>query len=94
VPDDVPSDVHAVLTQLFAEGESAALSGEYETARQTVETAETVCRNKLSEGDLRARLLHGCGRVRAALDSADDIDADAAAAYLRAMDRRLESVDQ
>jgi hypothetical protein len=89
VPDDVPSDVHAVLTQLFKEAESAILSEEYETTRQTVDTAETVCRNKLPEGELRAQLLHGCDRVQAALDSADGVDSDTTAEYLRAMDRRL-----
>lgn len=88
--DDIPSDVDAVLRQLFEEGETAVLAGEFETARQTVETAETVCRNKLPAGTLRARLIHGCGRVQASLEPAEDINPDTAAEYLRAMGRRLE----
>jgi len=86
VPTDLPSDVHAVLTQLLEEGETAVTSAEFETARQTVSTAATVSRNKLPDGDLRAQLLHGCEQVQTALN---DHDPDAAAEYLRAMNRRL-----
>ncbi|EMA23980.1 MULTISPECIES: hypothetical protein [Haloarcula] len=90
MPRDLPSDVHAVLTQLAEEGETAIIAAEYHTARQTVATAETVSRNKLPECDLRSRLLHGCEQVRTALDSDHP---DAAAEYLRAMNRRLAAVD-
>lgn len=87
---DLPSDVHAVLTQLAEEGESAIIEAEFDTARQTVVTAETVSRNKLPECDLRSQLLHGCEQVHTALDNDHP---DAAAEYLRAMERRLATVD-
>ncbi|NLV05408.1 hypothetical protein GOC83_04575 [Haloarcula rubripromontorii] len=87
---DLPSDVHAVLTQLAEEGETAITAAEFDTARQTVATAETVSRNKLPECELRSQLLHGCEQVSAALDTNAH---DAAAEYLRAMNRRLAAVD-
>ncbi|KAA9399845.1 hypothetical protein Har1130_01830 [Haloarcula sp. CBA1130] len=90
MPSDLPSDVHAVLTQLVDAGETAVTSAEFETARQTVSTAETVSRNKLPECDLRAQLLHGCEQVHTALS---DHNPDAAAEYLRAMSRRLAAAD-
>lgn len=89
VPDDVPSDVQAVLTQLFEETEAAIRAGRYETARQTVTTVETVSRNKLPAGELRATLLHGCGEVVAEIEQDDSVDADIAAEYVRAMTHRL-----
>ncbi|WP_336336664.1 hypothetical protein [Haloarcula brevis] len=90
MPEDLPTDVHAVLTQLVEAGETAVVSAEFDTARRTVATAETVSRNKLPESELRAQLLHGCERARSTL--ADDRP-DAAAEYLRAMTRRLGSDD-
>ena len=92
--DDVPSDVQSVLTQLFDEGETAIVQGEYETARQTVRTARTVSRNKLPDGDLRTQLLHGCDQVTDLLTPADGIESDIAAEYLRAMERRLVQTDR
>ncbi|MEF8827716.1 MAG: hypothetical protein V5A49_01700 [Haloarcula sp.] len=90
MPSDLPSDVHAVLTQLVEEGETAVDSAAFDTARQTVATAETVSRNKLPECDLRAQLLHGCEQVLTALS---DQQPEAAAEYLRAMRRRLAAAD-
>jgi hypothetical protein len=90
VPRDLPSDVHAVLTQLAEAGEAAVDSAELDTARQTVATAETVSRNKIPECDLRAQLLHGCEQVHTALNNDHP---DAAAEYFRAMGRRLAAVD-
>jgi hypothetical protein len=90
VSRDLPSDVHAVLTQLAEEGETAISGAEFDTARQTVATVETVSRNKLPECELRSQLLHGCEQVYTALDTDDP---DAAAEYLRAMNRRLAAVD-
>ncbi|EMA19662.1 hypothetical protein [Haloarcula argentinensis] len=87
---DLPSDVHTVLTQLAEAGETAISDVEFDTARQTVATAETVSRNKLPECELRSQLLHGYEQVRTALDNDDP---DAAAEYLRAMHRRLVAVD-
>ncbi len=103
--DDLPPDVRAVLTQLFAEGQDALAADDRETAVRTVTTAETVATNKLPEGAFRDRLLHGCERVRRLLETdadheppevADSPDtettgdrADAAAAYLTAMEQRV-----
>jgi len=89
VPDDVPSDVHAVLTQLFEETETAIRAGEFETARQTIATATTVSRNKLPEGDLRGQLLHGCGEVLAAITPENGVESAVAIEYVRAMAQRL-----
>ncbi|AUG48366.1 hypothetical protein BVU17_12830 [Haloarcula taiwanensis] len=86
---DLPSDVHAVLTQLAEEGETAISGAEFDTARQAVATAETVSQHKLPECELRSQLLHGCEQVHTALD---DGHPDAAAEYLRAMNRRLAAV--
>lgn len=121
--EDLPPDVRAVLTQLFAEGRNALAADEREAALETVTSAEAVATNKLPEGSLRDRLLHGCERVRRLLDadpadgggsadpadgagSADPADrddltertnpgdgADAAAAYLSAMERRVANAD-
>jgi len=91
MPRDLPSDVYAVLTQLAEEGETAISAAEFDTARQTVATAETVSRNKLPECELRSQLLHGCEQVCTALDADNP---DAAAEYLRAMERRLAADDE
>lgn len=88
--DELPSDVLAVLTQLFETGETAVLSGEFDTARQTVTTAKTVSRNKLPDGELRGQLVHGCTRVNTLLAAPDDEDVASAAEYLRTMERRLD----
>ncbi len=66
--EDLPPDVRAVLTQLFAEGRNALAADDRETAVRTVTTAETVVTNKLPEGAFRDRLLHGCERVRRLLE--------------------------
>jgi len=89
VTADLPPDVGDTLAQLFEEGQVAIDEGEYETARQTVSTAETVATNKLPAGSLRERLLHGCARVTRLLDPAEEVEAEAAAEYLAAMSRRL-----
>jgi hypothetical protein len=105
VGEDLPPDVRTVLTQLFAEGREALAAGDREVALDAVTTAETVATNKLPEGPLRGRLLHGCGRVRAlagdgaTADGPGEGDAtggatpggsdEAAAAYLAAMERRV-----
>jgi hypothetical protein len=129
VAEDLPPDVRAVLTQLFAEGRNALAADERDAALETVTSAEAVATNKLPEGSLRDRLLHGCERVRRLLDAdpasaADPADggdstdpadggdstdpadggdstertnsgdgADAAAAYLASMERRVANAD-
>ncbi|MFC6757914.1 MULTISPECIES: hypothetical protein [Haloarcula] len=89
MPDDLPSDVHAVLTQLLDETEAAIQAEEFDTVRQTIETATTVSQNKLPESDRRAQLLHGCGAVTAAIAAEDGVDADLTIEYVRAMAQRL-----
>lgn len=82
---DVPPDVAAVLRQLFDAAGSAEVSLDTEEFRATVETAQTVTRNKLPESDLRGQLLHGTERVLATAEH----DPTVAAEFLRAMERRL-----
>lgn len=86
MPEDLPSDVSAVVTQLLAEGIEALSSGDVETARSTTETVQRVSQNKLPDGELRDQLLHGCGCVSNCLEAREPT---AAAAYLRAMQDRL-----
>jgi hypothetical protein len=102
VADDLPPDVRAVLVQLLAEGREALAAGDREVAARTVTTAETVATNKLPEGALRGRLLHGCARVRELLAGDATVDGvegrpgtaeEAAAAYLAAMERRVTEMD-
>jgi len=93
VPGDLPSDVQTVLSQLLEETETALRTDEFDTARQTVQTAATVSRNKLPECELRGQLLHGCGEVAAALDPADGVEDDIAAEYVRAMVQRVPESD-
>ena len=87
--EDVPADVRTVLTQLFAEGQQALEADDIDTCRQTIESAEDVATNKLPEGELRDRVLHGCERVRTLLDADGDADADAAGEFLAAMERQI-----
>jgi len=89
VPDDVPSDVQAVVIQLLDETDTALRAGEFQTARRAIDTVETVSRNKLPAGELRGQLLHGCAAALTALESDDSNDADLAAEYVRAMTQRL-----
>lgn len=91
VTEDLPPDVRDTLAQLFEEGQVAIDEGEYETALETVSTAETVATNKLPAGPLREQLLHGCASATRLLDPAEEVEADAAAEYLAAMGRRLPS---
>ncbi|QZX99575.1 hypothetical protein [Halobaculum rubrum] len=84
-PDECPADVESVLTQLVESARVAVRDGRPEDAVAAVETVRTVARNKLSDGDHRRRLVHGCDRVA---DLAAD-DPPVAAEYLDAMSRRL-----
>ena len=90
---DLPSDIHAVLTQLLEESERAVATGECETARRAVGTVRTVSRTKLPDGELRAQLLHGSNRVHTALRTDTEPNSELVAEYLRAMLRRLEERD-
>ena len=77
--DEVPHDVRASLVQLLAAAADAAAEGEAETARATLDTAETVATNKLPTGERRDRVRWGCA---AALDALPN--GDLAAAYATA----------
>lgn len=88
--DDLPTDALAVLSQLLAETRTALAEGDHETAEETVTSAETVATNKLPAGQRRDALLHGCDRVLALLDPDEgEAEADVAAEYVAAMERRL-----
>ncbi|WP_224268632.1 hypothetical protein [Haloprofundus salinisoli] len=83
---DRSPDVHAVLTQLLDETHEHVRAGNSETAQELVETGETVTKNELPDGPLRARLLHGW----AELPSLVDHDPAVATEYLRSMRRLLD----
>jgi hypothetical protein len=85
---DVPPDVEAVLTQLFQEARSAFEDSDTETGVAALTSASSVVNNKLPNGPLRDRLLHGCERAQAVATAADD-DAEVAAEYVASMERRL-----
>lgn len=87
--DDLPADVKDTLTQLLGECATALDDDDLPTARETIDSAESVATNKLPEGDLREHLLHGCARVSELLDPEEDVEADAASEYVAAMQRRL-----
>ena len=82
--DEMPADVRSSLGQLLAEARKAASTGETETARSLLESAQTVATNKLPDGHRRDRLRHGCLSAHDALP-----DGPLAAAYIAAMERRL-----
>lgn len=87
--DDLPPDVQDTLVQLLEECATALEEENLSTARETIDSAESVATNKLPEGDLRDHLLHGCGRVSELLDPDEDVESDAAGEYVAAMQRRL-----
>jgi len=90
VTEDIPADVRDTLAQLLDECATALDERDLATARDTIDTAQTVATNKLPDGDLRDELLHGCGRVATLIDADDDEDdTDAAGEYVAAMARRL-----
>ncbi|QLH80713.1 hypothetical protein [Halosimplex pelagicum] len=92
--EDLPTDVRTVLSQLFAEGRRALDENDPTTARESVTSAAAVVRNKLPESALKRELRHGCERVVDLLDTGDEpADAEAAAEYLAAMERRLDAVE-
>ncbi|ELZ29496.1 hypothetical protein C475_02568 [Halosimplex carlsbadense 2-9-1] len=92
--EDLPTDVRTVLSQLFAEGQRALADDDRDTARESVTSAASVVRNKLPDGEFKRELRHGCERVVDLLDTGDEpADAEAAAEYLAAMERRLDAVE-
>ena len=88
--EDFPSDVKAVLGQLFREAREAFERGDTETGVASITSAATVARNKLPTGRLREQVLHGCERTEAVASAAES-DTDVAAEYVASMERRLEA---
>jgi hypothetical protein len=84
-PPDVPPDVASVLHQLLDAAQAAERPLDSEEFRATVETAQTVTRNKLPESDLRAQLLHGTEQVLATAERNPPV----AEELLRVMQQRL-----
>jgi hypothetical protein len=83
---DLPADVEATLLQLLAAAAADARCRDVDAVTAVVDTVSTVSRNKLPDGVLRDRLLHGCRRV-------DRLVADeplVAAEYLEAMERLVD----
>ena len=86
-------DVMDVLEQLFEAGARAldddggTEESPTDTARRILTSAETVATNKLPDCEFRDRLLHGCERALATLDS----DAPVAAEHCRTMAREVAS---
>jgi len=85
---DIPADVESVLTQLLGEAREAFERGDVETGVSATTSAASVARNKLPDGRLRGRLLHGCQRAEA-VATTDDDDAGVAAEYIASMEQLL-----
>lgn len=82
----MPTDVETVLQQLFEAAGEALEAEDIDTCRQTIDSAESVVSTKLPDGERKARLRHGCERVR---QLAEEGDHTVAAEYLEAMARQL-----
>jgi len=93
VHGEFSGDVMDVLEQLFEAGARAldddggTEESPTDTARRILTSAETVATNKLPDCEFRDRLLHGCERALATLDS----DAPVAAEHCRTMAREVAS---
>jgi hypothetical protein len=88
VSSEFSGDVMDVLGQLFESTATALDDGDPDTARQCLTSAETVTTNKLPEGEFRSRLLHGCERALAAVDTDPPVAAEHCRAMVRAVDSR------
>lgn len=84
---DLPADVDAALTQLLSKAAADARRHEVDAVIAIVDTVETVTENKIPDGQVRERLLHGCRQVRRL--AADE--PLVAAEYLHSMERLVES---
>lgn len=80
---EIPADAASVLRQLLREAREGCREWAEADTLAALDTVERVARNKLPEGDTRARLLHGCTRVRETVSD----DPTTAMEYLRAMER-------
>jgi hypothetical protein len=85
----LPPDVHQTLTQLLAGAERAVRSGEFETARESVETAAAVTRNKVPPGETKARLQHGLAELKPLLTDEPVV----AGEYLRVLHETVEDCE-
>jgi hypothetical protein len=91
VPDDLPTDVVTVITQLCGETRRALAAGEYDTARATTDTMARVATNKLPEGHHRETVRHACDRITTLLD--DDPEVEAAIGYVDALERSFPTAE-
>lgn len=78
---DLSSDERTTLAQRLDEARAAVTEGRLEEAVDAVDAAASVVETNLPEGDVRARLSHGCSRIE---DVADD-EPQVAAEYCRTM---------
>jgi hypothetical protein len=85
----LPPDVHETLTQLFASAGDAVADGDFETARQSVETAAVVTENKVPPGETKERLQHGVRELEPLLSDEPVV----ASEYLRLLREAVESCE-
>ncbi len=88
---DIPADVHAVVEQLLASSHQAFAEGDVSTGLSAVNTISTVATNKLSKGELRECLLHGCERVMMVTETEHE-GRRIAMEYVAAMTRQFEAM--
>jgi hypothetical protein len=85
----LPTDVRDTLAQLFEEAAAAARERRPEDAAALVGSARTVTENKMPDGPLADRLVHGCDLVERTAPGEPLV----AAEYCRAMRDRVEAAD-
>jgi hypothetical protein len=85
----LPPDVYQTLTQLLDSAGDAVNRGEFETARESVETAAVVTENKVPPGETKARLQHGYRELRPLLADEPVV----ASEYLRLLHETVESCE-
>ena len=85
----LPADVHSSLSQLLSNATADARDGDADAVAGLVESIESVTINKVPDGALRERLLHGCAEVDGLVES----DPEVAAEYLRSMGRLVDQAE-
>lgn len=85
----LPPDVYQTLTQLLDSAGDAVDRGEFETARESVETAAVVTETKVPPGETRARLQHGFRELEPLLADEPVV----ASEYLRLLRETVESCE-
>jgi hypothetical protein len=85
----LPPDVHRTLTQLLDSAGDALDRGEFQTARESVETAAVVTENKVPPGETKDRLQHGYRELESLLAGEPVV----AGEYLRLMRETVEDCE-